>query len=145
MNKSKKTEDRDELVMPRCPFCGQAIIADREIIDKKDAENYAAMHCKCKGAEGYREKERMKEERRRAEQALRDGIDALGRFCDGKRHFLHEDSRKMLFSVGMEVVWGHIDSVTVKLGSIKVSVKLDNDGKLFFKKNYTETDSVRVL
>ena len=40
---------------------------------------------------------------------------------------------------------GHIDSVSVKLGSIKVSVKLDNDGKLFFKKNYTETDSVRVL
>ena len=103
------------------------------------------MHCKCKGAQGYQEKERMKEERRRAEQSLRDGIDALGQFCESKRHFLHEDSRKMLFSVGMEVVRGHIDSVSVKLGSIKVSVKLDNDGKLFFKKNYTETDSVRIL
>ena len=54
MNKSKKAEAREELVMPRCPFCGQAIIADREIIDKKDAEDYAAMHCKCNGAEGYR-------------------------------------------------------------------------------------------
>ena len=97
------------------------------------------------GNREYRGKERMKEERRRAEQALRDGIDVLGRFCEGKGHFLHEDSRKMLFSVGMEVVRGHIDSVSVKLGSIKVSVKLDNDGKLFFKKNYTETDSVRVL
>lgn len=143
MNTSKKTQE--ELVMPRCAFCGQAIIADREFIDSKDAEHYATMHCKCKGAQSYQEKERMKEERRRAEQALRDGIDALARFCESKGHFLHEDSRKMLFSVGLEVVKGHIDSVSVKLGSIKVSVKLDSDGKLFFKKNYTETDSVRVL
>ncbi len=43
MNKSKKTEVQDELVMPRCPFCGQAIIADRELVDKKDAEHYAIM------------------------------------------------------------------------------------------------------
>ena len=30
MNKSKKVEIREELVMPRCPFCGQAIIADQK-------------------------------------------------------------------------------------------------------------------
>lgn len=45
MNKSKKAEIREELVMPRCPFCGQAIIADRELVDKKDAEHYAIMLC----------------------------------------------------------------------------------------------------
>ena len=44
MNKSKKTEVQDEFVMPRYPFCGQAIIADRELVDKKDAEHYAIMH-----------------------------------------------------------------------------------------------------
>lgn len=145
MKQNEEKKVKDELIMPRCTFCGQAIIADREFIDKKDAEHYVTMHCKCAAAQGYQEKERMKEERRRAEGRLRDGIESLGKFCEEKRHFLDEESKKMLFAVGKEVVKGHIDSVTIKIGSIRVAMRLDNAGRLIFKRNYTESDSVCVL
>lgn len=141
----KKQQDQKNIAMPQCLFCGQAIIADRKFSDAEEAAHYATMMCKCDMARKYQENERMEQERKRAETMLRESIQDFSAFCEERGHFLRTEGKGLLFDAGILVVKGIVDSVTVKIGSIRIAIRLDANGNLFFKKNYSYSDAVKVL
>ena len=142
----QENENRDEeLLLPRCKFCGKQMIAEQKLKTLEDADHYAAMHCDCEMAKEYQEQVKKEKEQETNRKKIREAGNDFAVYCKKKLYMFDEETEDLLICAGEFVLNGKIESIAVDIYGVKISIKMSAKGKLKFKRIYKESAVMEVM
>ena len=132
-------------MIAKCKFCDFQIIADRSFKTAEDAAEYATLHCNCADAIQYKEEKEEREKREKNIKRIHSAINSTAQYCKAKGVVFMEEPSAVFEKSAICVLDGFFDSISFKIGQIKITISKNSKGVLVFKKNYSETNLEEVV
>lgn len=140
-----KENIENDLYIPRCQFCGKSIIADKKLNSYEEAVHYAKMNCDCEMARDYQEQVKKEQEKEANKKKIRDAVGDFAKYCEKKLYAFDSDAETLLIAAGEAVLNGKIETISVNVFGVKITISLSAKGKLKFKRSYKESAVVEVM
>ena len=129
---------------PTCRFCGKQQLPLAPYPDKETADEAATMQCDCYDARLYQKEVERQQEREKNIVRLRQRLDDLAEYCNGRGVPLEGDTLDLLMHLGTNVLDGLINAATVKWTRLRVNISTNNKGAIVIGFNYTDAAKIEV-
>lgn len=129
---------------PACPYCGQQTIPDREFETQEAANEWAARHCKCPGAQEYQFRVKAVEEREANIKRIKDSLQQFEEYCEARIGELPENLKDYIFNGAIMVLDNEIGKANFNIGRIRVSVSKNGKGNIVIGFTYSDSERREV-